>query len=236
MKRTAMTLVSRWSAALLLALPVAFGAVSAPAQEQSVAPGINRHYENADFSRWQRSFESPGREVFDRRLDIIAASGVRAGMTVADIGAGTGLFTWLFAGEVGPGGKVYAEDIAPEFVQALRELAREKGLGNVDVILGTARDTRLPAASVDLAFLSDAYHHFEYPESMLASIRRALRPGGTLVVIDFEKVPGESSAWILGHVRAPKDTVVREIQAEGFRLLEDRKFLRENYFLKFRPP
>jgi len=226
----------RYLGNVLLALALVPGAVSVLAQVQSVAPGINRHYENADFSRWQRSFESPGREVFDRRLEILAATGVRPGMTVADIGAGTGLFTWLFAGEVGPGGKVYAEDISPEFSDAIRELAREKGLGNVEVILGSERDTRLPPTAVDLAFLSDTYHHFEYPESMLASIRAALKPGGTLVVIDFEKMPGESSAWILGHVRAPKDAVVREIEAAGFILLEDRKFLRENYFLRFRRP
>lgn len=228
--------VLRGLRALLFALPLALGAATVPAQVQSVAPGINRHYENADFSRWQRSFESPGREVFDRRLEILSATGVRPGMAVADIGAGTGLFTWLFADAVGVSGKVYAEDISPEFAEAIRELAREKGLANVEVILGTERDTRLPPASVELAFLSDTYHHFEYPESMLASIRRALRPGGTLVVIDFEKIPGASSAWILGHVRAPRETVVGEIEAAGFSLLEDRKFLRENYFLKFRRP
>lgn len=225
---------SRLLRALALALPLALGAASLPAQERSVAPGINRHYENADFSRWQRSFESPGREVYDRRLDILAATGVRPGMTVADIGAGTGLFTWLFAGEVGPSGKVYAEDISREFADVIRELAREKRLGNLEVILGTERDAGLPEGSVDLAFLSDTYHHFEYPEAMLASIRGALKPGGKLVVIDFEKIPGESSAWVLGHVRAPKEVVVSEIEAAGFSLLEDRKFLRENYFLKFR--
>lgn len=221
---------------LLLAALLAVFCAGAVAQEASVNPGINRHYENADFARWQKSFESPGREVFDKRGEILTATGVVPGMSVADIGAGTGLFTRLFAEHVGLKGRVYAEDISPEFVNAIRALAKEQGLANVETVLGTERDTKLPGASIDLAFVCDTYHHFEYPQSMLASIRNALKPGATLVVVDFERIPGVSSAWTLEHVRAGKETVIREIEAAGFRLAEDRRFLRENYFLRFVKP
>jgi predicted methyltransferase len=219
----------------LLFCALAATALAGPAlsQERSVNPGINRHYENADFSRWRRSFESPGREVYDRRHDIVAALELSPGMTVADIGAGTGLFTRLFSPAVGPSGTVYAQDISPEFVENIARMAREQRFPNVKTVLGTERDAQLPAAALDLAFLCDTYHHFEYPQSMLASIHRALRPDGALVVIDFEKIPGVSSAWIMEHVRADRATAIREIEAAGFRLAEDRKLLRENYFLRF---
>jgi predicted methyltransferase len=218
-----------------LACALAAAALAAPvfAQEQSVSPGINRHYEGADFARWQRTFERPGREVYDRRHDIVAALGLKPGMAVADVGAGTGLFTRLFSPAVGPAGTVYAQDISPEFVENLARIAREQQLHNVKAVLGAERDARLPADSLDLAFLCDTYHHFEYPRSMLASIHRALRPGGALVVIDFEKIPGVSGAWVMDHVRADRETAIREIEAVGFRLAEDRKLLRENYFLRF---
>jgi ubiquinone/menaquinone biosynthesis C-methylase UbiE len=203
------------------------------AQEQSVSPHINRPYEEPEFARWVGVFERPGREVFDRRHAIVEATGVKSGMVVADIGAGTGLFTRLFAPRVGPSGRVYAVDISEEFVEAVVGLTRRQGLTNVAGIVNEPRDTLLPEDSIDLAFICDTYHHFEFPYDTMRSIHRALRPEGTVVVVDFRKVPGYSSPWVMGHVRADKPTVVAEIESVGFRLLEDRPFMRTNYFLRF---
>ncbi len=216
--------------ALLLLLA---GGGPALADEASVRPGINRAYADPDWSSWVARLERPDREVYVRREAIVAASAVRPGMTVADIGAGTGLFTRLFAPRVHPGGTVYAVDISATFIDNILRSCREQGLSNVQGVVNTPRDVSLPPASIDLAFLSDTYHHFEYPRSMLASIRRALRPDGRLIVIDFRRQPGISNPWILGHVRAGRDTVIREIQAGGFRLLDDKPLLRSNYFLVF---
>jgi predicted methyltransferase len=96
----------------------------------------------------------------------------------------------------------------------------------------------LPQASVDLAFVCDVYHHFEYPSSSLASLRRAIRPGGTLVVIDFHRIPGKSSDFILKHVRAGQDVFTAEIEQAGFELVEELAIdgLSENYALRFRRP
>lgn len=203
------------------------------AGEQSVRPGINRHYENPDWRAWVARFERPDREVYAQRHAIVSAAGLRPGMTVADIGAGTGLFTRLFAPQVSPGGTVYAVDISPTFVENILRTCREQGLTNVEGIVNTGRDVSLPPASIDLAFLSDTYHHFEFPQTMLASIHRALRRGGRLIVIDFRKQPGISSRWVMGHVRTNRDTVIREMRSAGFRLVNDKPLLQSNYFLEF---
>ena len=200
---------------------------------QGAAPEINEQYRDPDFGRWQRSLETEGREVYERRLAIVEAAAPKPGQAVADVGAGTGLFTRLFAARVGPQGRVYAVDIARAFVEGNLQRARAARLQNVVGIVSTQGDTRLDENSIDLAFICDAYHHFEDPQAMLASIRRALRPGGTLVIVDFERIPGVSPDWILKHVRAGKETFRAEIEASGFRFAEEVKLMRENYFLRF---
>jgi ubiquinone/menaquinone biosynthesis C-methylase UbiE len=203
------------------------------AEVQSVRPGINAYYENPDWQQWVSTFERRGREVYDRRHAIVDASGVRRGMTVADIGAGTGLFSRLFARRVGPQGMVYAVDISRPFVENIIRTSREQGLDNIEGIVNNDRDALLPAASVDLAFMVDTYHHFEYPDSMLSSIRKALKTDAHLIVIDFRRDPQRSSRWVMGHVRAGKEQVIKEITAAGFHLLEDKPLLRTNYYLVF---
>lgn len=207
--------------------------LSCPAFGQGASPEINEQYRDPDYSRWQRNLETEGREVYEKRVAIVDAVAPQLGQAIADVGAGTGLFTRLFAARVGPQGRVYAVDIAKAFVEGNLQRARAARLQNIVGIVSTQTDTRLPENSVDLAFVCDAYHHFEDPQAMLASIRRALRPGGTLVVIDFERIPGTSPGWILKHVRAGKEEFRREIEAAGFRFTEEVKLMRENYVLRF---
>jgi predicted methyltransferase len=218
--------MARLCLALLAFLPLA-------ALGQGASPEINEQYRDPDFGRWQRNFETEGREVYQQRLAIVDAVAPQPGQAIADIGAGTGLFTRLFAARVGPQGRVYAVDIAQAFVEGNVQRARAARLTNVVGIVSTQRDTRLHEGSVDLAFICDAYHHFEDPPAMLASIRRALKPGGALVVVDFERIPGTSPDWILQHVRAGKEEFRREIEAAGFRYAGEVKLMRENYFLRF---
>ncbi len=206
---------------------------SATAQEQSVRPGINRHFEDPDWQRWVNTFERPGREVYDRRHAIVAASKVRPGMEVADIGAGTGLFTRLFAPAVEPDGTVYAIDISRTFIDNILRTCREQGLSNVQGIVNPPDDIGLPANSIDLAFITDTYHHFEYPRQTMASIHQALRSEGRVIIIDFRRDPRISSKWVMGHVRGNKAQVIQEMQAAGFRLVDDRPLMRTNYFLEF---
>ena len=186
-----------------------------------------------DWQQWVNQFETPGREVFDRRFDILRASAVSPGMAVADIGAGTGLFTRLFSQQVGVKGRVYAVDISRPFVENILRESREQGLMNIEGVVNSPTDAMLGAQSIDLAVTVDTYHHFEYPKSMLASIHKALRPSGRLIVIDFQKHPGKSSNWVMGHVRANKQMVIDEITSAGFDLIDDKPLLHTNYFLEF---
>jgi predicted methyltransferase len=216
-----------------LALALASLACLAPAQEKSVRPGINQPFENPDVKEYVGKFEIESREVYAQRKEIVAACKLRPGLTVADVGAGTGLFTRLFAKEVGPTGKVYAVDIAPRFVEHIEKTARDEGLKNVVGVVCTPDRVKLPANSVDVAFVCDTYHHFEFPFKTLASIHEALRPGGQLIVIDFHRIEGKSREWVLNHVRAGQDVVVKEITSSGFKRVGEEKLLQENYFVRF---
>jgi len=220
---------------LLLALACLLVTIPVGAQEQSVKPGINDEYKGrVDVDRYENQFESQGREVHDRRAEIVRALKLQPGMKIADVGTGTGLFVPLFSSAVGPDGRVYAVDIAEEFVEHVESKAEELGLKNVEARLCTDRSVALPPESVDLVFLCDVYHHFEYPRDSLASIRTALRPKGSLVIIDYHREPGKTSDWRTNHIRAGKSQVKAEIEAGGFQQTEDLSLLRDNYFIRFR--
>lgn len=206
---------------------------------RSVKPGINDAYREANVEEWSGRFESESREIFAHRESIVRDAGIKPGMSVADIGAGTGFMTELMARMVGDEGQVYAVDVTPEFVEHIRERMARANLTNVSTIRCAEDSVDLPAESIDLAFICDTYHHFEYPESTLASIWRALKPGGTMVIIDFERIPGVSRDWILDHVRVGRDEVHAEVVAAGFEIADhqpDARYLKENYFAWFRKP
>ena len=204
--------------------------------ETSVKPGVNTEYlkPNLNVSNWVERFEKEGREIYDHRQQIIAAAKIRSGSVVADIGSGTGLFTPLLSAATGSRGKVYAVDIIPSFLKLIEERSAQAGLRNVQTVLCTERSVELPPNSIDSAFICDVYHHFEYPRQSLASLHRALRRNGEVFLIDFKRVPGVSSDWILSHVRAGQEMVTAEFEAAGFKKIEEIDLLKDNYTLRFR--
>lgn len=204
------------------------------AQEKSVRPGVNDSFQNPDVKEFVGRFEVESREVYTHREQIVAACGILPGQTIADIGAGTGLFTRLFAKATGPEGRVIAVDIAQKFLDHIELTSREAGLKNVDVLLCSADSTRLPAESVDMAFICDTYHHFEFPLKTMASLRTALKPKGRVILIDFRREEGQSSEWVLNHVRAGQSVFEAEIERVGFRKLREvPDVVAENYFVVF---
>jgi ubiquinone/menaquinone biosynthesis C-methylase UbiE len=204
--------------------------------EASVKPGVNAEFlkPEVNLAQWVERFEREGREIYTERQRIVEAARFRSGAAVADIGAGTGLFVPLLSRAVGPDGTVTAVDIVKDFLAHIERRAAEAGLKNVRTVLCTERSAELPPASIDAAFICDTYHHFEFPRSTMASIRRALRPGGEIVLVDFKRIPGTSSEWILNHVRAGQETVTAEIEAAGFSKVEEIGLLKDNYILRFR--
>jgi ubiquinone/menaquinone biosynthesis C-methylase UbiE len=219
------------------------GAVLAPSavgqtakQKGKVDPRINAQFEKPDVKTWIERFESENREVFTRRAEIVSALNLKPGMAVADVGAGTGLFTRLMADKVGEEGRVHAVDVSPAFLKHIAEQSRKLGQKQVTTVLGTQHATNLAPGSVDLVFVCDVYHHLEDHEPVLASIRQALRPGGAFVLIEFDRVKGKSSEFVLKHVRADKQQFFREIEQAGFTLdpSQPKVKLAENFFARFR--
>ncbi|TMH54248.1 MAG: class I SAM-dependent methyltransferase [Betaproteobacteria bacterium] len=129
--------------------------------------------------------ERPERVEEERPELLLSALELKPGMTVADIGAGTGYYSWRMAQRVGANGTVYAVDIQPEMISLLEQQMSRRRAANVKGVLGGLTDPGLPPASVDLALMVDVYHEFEYPYEMLAAIVRALKPGGRLVFVEF---------------------------------------------------
>ena len=205
--------------------------------EASVKPGVNKNFvdPNMDVDSYIKKFEIESREVFITRERILAACEIEKGDAVADVGAGTGLFSRMFSTVVGDQGWVYAIDISPRFLEHINKESAKNQIENITGVLCAENSVSLPPNSVDFVFICDVYHHFEYPKSTLASIKRALKPGGHMVVIDFERIEGVSRKWTMGHVRAGKEVFQAEILEAGFKLAEEKKIdgFEENYFLKF---
>ena len=191
---------------------------------------------NADIQHFVTHFENDSRDVYVKRQDIARAVGLRPGDAVADIGAGTGLFSLLFAKRVGPKGTVYAVDIGQVFVNYVGNRAKQQGYGAViKPVLNTQDSTRLASDSLDVAFICDTYHHFEHPEKMLASIHSALRAGGSLVIVDFD-LRENSTEFVKQRARAAKEVYYREITAAGFKLVEtkDAPTIQDHFYAAFR--
>jgi ubiquinone/menaquinone biosynthesis C-methylase UbiE/intracellular sulfur oxidation DsrE/DsrF family protein len=206
-------------------------------QDQSVKPGINDSFRDPDPQEFLGKFEVESREVFARRKEIVAACEIQPGQTVADVGAGTGLFTRMFAETVGKDGRVIAVDIAQKFLDHIQKTTREAGQRNVETVLCKADSTELPPDSVDVAFICDTYHHFEFPLKTMASLQRALKPGGRVILIDFRRVKGTSTDWVMNHVRAGQEVFEAEIIQAGFKKAhEERELLKENYFVVLEKP
>lgn len=204
------------------------------AQEKSVRPGVNKTFEDPNVGEFVERFEKEGRDVFDRRQEVVQALGLKPGMAVADIGAGTGLYSRMFAAQVGEKGQVFAVDISEKFVNHVRETSRARGLKNITGVVCKPDSAELPPDSVDVAFICDTYHHFEFPEKTMRSIHRALKPGGQVVLIDFHRIEGRSSEWVMGHVRAGQEVFTREIESAGFKPIDEKKdLLKESYFVRF---
>ena len=156
--------------------------------------------------------ERPGRVAEERPDLLIGALGLEPGDTVADVGAGTGYFTFRLA-ELVPEGRVLAVDIQPEMLELLEAEEARRGLDNVEPVLGAVDDPKLPVGEVDLVLLVDAYHEFEFPAEMMAGIAASLAPGGRVALVEYR---GEDPAVPIKPLHKMTEAqAVKEMEAAG---------------------
>ncbi|NJL82505.1 MAG: methyltransferase domain-containing protein [Chloroflexaceae bacterium] len=177
--------------------------------------------------------ERPSREIQEQPDRLMASLGLQGTEIVADLGAGTGYFSFRLAPLV-PQGKVLAVEIQPEMLDALEFLKQENGLTNVETILGTAENPHLPEASVDLALLVDAYHEFEYPKEMMQAVYRGLKPGGKVVLVEYRRenplIP------IKALHKMTQRQAKQEMAAAGLVWQETQEFLPQQHVMFFEKP
>ncbi|MEO0425271.1 MAG: class I SAM-dependent methyltransferase [Pseudomonadota bacterium] len=177
--------------------------------------------------------ERPAREQEERTDLLIDALPIERDSVVADIGAGTGYFTFPVAERV-PDGQVLAVDIQPEMLERIEERKADREIRNVQTVLGTVADPRLEADSVDLIFIVDAYHEFSHPQEMGTAMARALRPGGYLVLIEYRLE--DPSVRIKRLHKMTEEQAKREMDAIGLNWLETKSFLPKQHFMVFQKP
>jgi SAM-dependent methyltransferase len=215
-----------WIAALvsilLLAASAAIAQSEHPISGRKIAPmmGIG----GAD---WLDRNEREMEEQPEVALDALA---IEKGMVVADVGAGSGYFAIRLARRVGPSGKVYANDIQPEMLARLQDRLDAEDITNVETVLGTQVNARLPAGKIDLVLMVDVYHELAQPQRMLDHLRQALKPDGRLVVVEYRKE--DPTIPIRPEHKMSVAEVKSEIEAEGFRLVDVLRDLpRQNIFV-----
>lgn len=226
-----------WVAALALSLAgghvdAALGQ-QAPAQEAPTASAPTRQIAPAMsyvYADWLTRPERQSEELPDR---LIKALEIPEGSTVIDLGAGVGYFTWRLAKSVGPTGKVIATDIQPEMIDLLAGNLRRRGIQNVDMVLSSQEEPRLPEGVADLVLLVDVYHELAYPNSTMRAVRRSLKHGGRLVVVEYRKEDPDIPIHPLHKMTVGE--VRSEIEPTGFELLEVMEFLPSQHVIVFTP-
>lgn len=175
--------------------------------------------------------EGPDRDAWQKPDQIMDALNIADGSVVADLGAGGGWFTVRLARRVGPHGRVYAEDIQPQMIEAIDRRVSREGLTNVKSVLGKAFDPLLPSASLDAALMVETYHELDDPITLLKNVARALKPQGRLGIVDYKKDGGGPGPPL--EERVDPESVLRDAQAAGLRFIGGETFLPFQFLLIF---
>jgi len=181
---------STWLCTFLLIPLLAFADADRYSTVKASPDGIGKVYMGREIAKVMSYYgaswlERPERKEEEKPDRVLAVLELKPGMVVADVGAGSGYYSSRMAERVGKDGVVYAVDVQPEMLDILRLQMKQRRVTNVEPVLGTETDPRLPAGTLDLALMVDVYHELEYPYEMLAAIVKALKPGGRVVFVEF---------------------------------------------------
>lgn len=210
------------------------GSLAVPVQVfAQAAENANKRYQTKESRAGiAKSLGNPHRDVRQKPAELVAKLGLKPGDTVVDMGTGVGYMLAHLSKAVGPSGLVYGEDIFLDFLEEAKERAKTEKLDNVRFITGSVRTPNIPAGVADMVMTLDAYHHFDYPAEMLAGVHKGLKADGKLVIIDFYKrptaMPGGNA---VEHIRIDRDDVVKEVEANGFRLLSTSEHIPESQYI-----
>lgn len=221
-------------------LPKAVAESGSVYQERIVhsSDGIGKFYMGREIAKVMGHTEAlwlerPSREATEQPQQVVEALNLKPTDVVADIGAGTGYFSFRISPRVSQG-KVLAVDIQPEMLDIIDFLNKENNITNVEPILGSVNDPNLPKESVDLALMVDAYHEFEYPREMMEGIVRSLKPGGRVVLVEYRRENPLIPIKAL-HKMTQKQAR-KEMKAVGLQWLETKNFLPQQHVMVFEKP
>jgi len=210
-----------------------FALLLAPALIGQIASQANEGYKTPEGRESvAKMLSAADRDEKQKPRELVEAMSLKPGRVVADVGTGTGYMLPYLSEAVGPQGHVLAEDIFPDFLEKAEKTAKEHKLANVAFIKGSETDPALPENGVDVVLGLDTYHHWNYPEKMLAALHRELRDGGRLVIVEYYRHPDAMPGGrAMQHIRLDAADVIKEIESNHFKLLSQHDHVKASQYM-----
>jgi arsenite methyltransferase len=218
---------------VFLLLTVIFAASSVHAQDAVKRDEHQMHDLHNDPKAYIGALEDPRRDAYQKPHEVLTALNIKPGEVIADIGAGSGYFTFRLAHFVGDKGKVYAVEVSPDMIRHVNRRIRETKTTNVITVLADNDDPLLPDRSVNRFFICDVWHHVDNQTKYLSLMKNMLKPGGEIVMIDFHKK--ELPFGPPMQMKIAREDLIKQMEANGFRVSKEHTFLPIQYFLVFAP-
>jgi len=217
----------------IILLGLIFTTASAHAQDSIKRDEHRMHELHNDPKAYIGALEDPKRDAYQKPHEVLTALNIKQGEVIADIGAGSGYFAFRLAHFVGAQGKVYAVDVSPDMIRHINRRIRDTKMTNVVALLADPDDPLLPDASVNRFFFSESWHHIDNQTKYLGLIKKMLKPGGEVVMIDFHKKDLPVGPPL--QMKIAREDLLKQMEAAGFRLAKEHTFLPYQYFLVFTP-
>src|SRR5215831_1266052 len=204
---------------ILLCLTLFILPLSVAAQEAVPHAEHEMHRLHSDPKAYIGALEDPKRDAYQKPQEVMTALGIKPGEVIADIGAGSGYFTFRLAHHLGDKGKVYAVDVSPDMILHINRRIRELNVTNVITVLSDPDDPLLPDHSIDRFFFSESWHHIENKTKYLELMKRMLKPGGEVVMIDFQKKDLPVGPPL--QMKIAREDLIKQMESDSFRLTKE---------------